>query len=193
MHEALQRGVEVDDVLNAVAQARNSTDMGLVAMVSASIVHRRGDSAFLEALAQKGLDGVIIPDLDPQQAPPLLTAADQHGLSFSLLIAPTTPEHRIEALVQSCRGFIYLLARGGLTGATDSLPDLEDRVATIRQFTDLPIAAGFGIGSAHQVRAATEACDAAIVGSALIKEMAGADDPLLAAASFVESLAEGLA
>jgi len=192
MHRVLEAGTCINDILAGVAQARPTTDMGFVAMVSESIVHRRGSGAFLHTLAEAGFDGIIVPDLDPRRAAPLLSVADELDLSFSLLVAPTTPVGRLKTLASDCRGFIYLLARTGITGASSDLPDLHDRVAEIRTVTNLPIAAGFGIGTPEQVAVATSACDAAIVGSALVRTMGGAADPIQAALAFVESLATGL-
>ena len=192
MHRVLESGTCVDDILAAVSAARPATDLGFVAMVSESIVHRRGSGDFLGTLADAGFDGVIVPDLDPCRAAPLLLVADELDLSFSLLVAPTTPVERLQTLADNSRGFIYLLARAGITGASKDLPDLHDRVADVRAVTDLPIAAGFGIGTPQQVAAAVSACDAAIVGSALVRTMDEADDPLQDAIAFVESLAAGL-
>ena len=192
MHGVLESGTTVDEILSAIASARASTDMGFIAMVSESIVHKRGSGAFLRTLAEAGIDGVIIPDLDPALAAPLLEVADDLNLSFSLLVSPTTPIDRLQLLVENSRGFVYLLARAGITGATNDLPDLHERVAAIRAVTDLPIAAGFGIGTPEQVAAVTTACDAAIVGSALVGTIDAATDPVGAAISFVQSLASGL-
>ena len=178
MHGVLESGTTVDEILSAIASARASTDMGFIAMVSESIVHKRGSGAFLRTLAEAGIDGVIIPDLDPALAAPLLEVADDLNLSFSLLVSPTTPIDRLQLLVENSRGFVYLLARAGITGATNDLPDLHERVAAIRAVTDLPIAAGFGIGTPEQVAAVTTACDAAIVGSALVGTIDAATDPV---------------
>jgi len=192
MHRVLESGTTVNDILDAVSAARASTDMGFIAMVSESIVHKRGSGAFFKTLADAGFDGIIVPDLDPTCAAPLLDVADDLDLSFSLLVAPTTPIERLQSIADNSRGFIYLLARAGITGASDDLPDLHERVAAMRTVTDLPIAAGFGIGTPEQVAGATTACDAAIVGSALVRTMDAADDPVREAISFVESLALGL-
>jgi tryptophan synthase alpha chain len=99
---------------------------------------------------------------------------------------------RLPEVLNRCRGFVYLLAQTGLTGARAELPDLTDRVATIRTLTDLPIAAGFGISTPDQVAAATTSCDAAIVGSALVNRMRDVPDAASAALSFIEMLSNGL-
>jgi tryptophan synthase alpha chain len=192
MHHTLQQGVSVDAVLSTVARVRSHTRLGLIAMVSYSIVHRRGRNEFVRALADAGFDGLIIPDIDLDAADSLLPVVDELDLAFAMLVAPTTLPERMEALLERCRGFIYLLARTGLTGARGELPDLTDRVAAIRQFSELPIAAGFGISTPEHVRAATATCDAAIVGSALVEHMGPGGDAAASGLSFVQTLATGL-
>ncbi|MCH2138745.1 MAG: tryptophan synthase subunit alpha [Phycisphaerales bacterium] len=192
MHDVLHAGTTIDDVLRAVRTAKAHTDMGLVAMVSHSIVHRRGDGDFIKQLADAGFDGIIVPDADLVAIDALLPTIDALQMSCSLLIAPTTTPARIEALVQRCRGFVYLLARAGITGQRSSMDGLDQRVNTIRQYTDLPIAVGFGIDSSAAVAQAVEACDAAIVGSALVKAIDTAQDPVKTALDTVTALATGL-
>ena len=192
MHHTLLQGVTIDTVLATVGRVRSSTGLGLIAMVSYSIVHRRGRETFVRELADAGFDGLIIPDIDLAAADTLLPAIDAADLSFAMLVAPTTLPDRLKAIVQRCRGFIYLLARTGLTGARGDMPDLTDRVAEIRQLSDLPIAAGFGISTADQVRSATTSCDAAIVGSALVDHMRAEGDAAATGLAFVQTLATGL-
>ncbi len=192
MYEALQAGVTVDAVCGVVQRVRAHTELPMVAMVSHSIVHRRGGTSLIEQLADTGFDGVIIPDADLGAIDTMLPTIDRRDLACALLIAPTTTPDRMRALTDRCRGFVYLLARTGLTGARSELPDLTNAVAAVRSCTNLPIAAGFGISTAQQVAQATASCDAAIVGSALVDHMRAADDPVAAAVTMVESLATGL-
>jgi len=192
MQQALVSGITVDNVIASVAAARSHTELGIVAMVSHSIVHRRGDADFVYTLADAGFDGLIVPDIDPHQASTLLPAIDERDLSFSLLISPTTPDARIAELCDSCRGFVYLLARAGITGTSSSLEGLSQRVTVLREATDLPIAVGFGIASPQAVAEAVEHCDAAIVGTALARAIGAATDPVEAGLRFVMDLAAGL-
>ena len=113
-------------------------------------------------------------------------------MSFSLLIAPTTPEDRIGRITALCSGFVYLLARVGITGEREDVPDLTARVQAVRRHTDLPITVGFGISKPQHVAAVTASADAAIVGSALVRRMGQAKDPVAAAASFISELAGSL-
>jgi tryptophan synthase alpha chain len=117
-------------------------------------------------------------------------------MSFTLLVAPNTPTERLEAIATRCTGFVYVLARLGLTGEQTTMPDVTDRVRAIRSVTDRPIGVGFGISTRDQVVAATGAADAAIVGSAIVRRMGEAADPgdptkpAAAAASLLAELAE---
>jgi len=193
MHEALVRGATADDVFRVVSDVRASTDLGLVAMVSQSIVERIGVETFVGKAADAGFDGLIVPDADLDTAPALREAATGRDMTFTMLIAPTSTPARLEAIARACTGFVYLLARVGITGERDDAPDIADRVAAIRRVSDLPVAVGFGISNRAHVEAVTRAADAAIVGSALVRRMGQADDPVAAARAFVADLAAGLA
>ncbi len=203
MHQALEQGVTPAKVFEEVRAARSSTSLGLVAMVSVSIVHRMsggaGPKGFCRMAAEAGFDGLIIPDVPLEEAGPLREAADAAGLTFTLLISPTTTRDRAEQIVKACTGFVYLLARTGITGegAKGAQPiDIGARVAALREMTDLPIACGFGISTAEQVAAVVKHADAAIVGSALVRRMKEAvamgQDPVLVAQDFTTELARGL-
>ena len=135
-----------------------------------------------------------MPDLDIGWADDgLAELAARHGLSFTLLVAPTTPPDRVAGLVGRCSGFVYMIARLGITGEREMPPDVSGRVAGLRRATALPIAVGFGISRPEHVAAATASADAAIVGSAIVRRMGQGPDPAGAAADLVRQLAGGLA
>lgn len=198
MHHALTAGFRVEALFEAVAAVRPTLEMGLVAMVSYSIVHRMGPERFVGQAVAAGFDGFIFPDLPVEEAWPARAACDGHGAIMSLLIAPTTPIERARQIAAASSGFVYVVARAGITGERDELPEgLGERVAALRTATDLPIAVGFGIGRASHVAGVCEVADAAIVGSALVRRIAERrdDGPAAvreAAGSFVRELAEGL-
>ena len=194
MHEALTQGVTPRDVFDVVRELRPHVTLGLVAMVSDSIITRMGPEQFICDAANAGFDGLIVPDIDLEAARPLAGLARIHDLSFTLLIAPTTTPQRLKSIIELCTGFVYLLARVGITGETQSLDidALRRRVTQIRSHTSLPIAVGFGISQADHIEAVAQVADAAIVGSALVRRMAG-NDPVKSAESFVRELASGLA
>jgi tryptophan synthase alpha chain len=199
MHEALCLGATPDSVLGEVSQARAQTSAGVVAMVSISLVHSAGEAAFVQACAAAGVDGLIVPDLPLEESGHLRNVARNAGLTFSLLVAPTTPPARAERIAAACTGFVYLLARSGVTGEGASIEaaGLRTRVEALRQVTDLPIACGFGISGRDQVREVLGIADAAIVGSALVRRMSDAHangaDPIGAGAAFVSELCQAAA
>ncbi len=199
MHEALQAGVTpaaVFELVKRFRRERAGSALGLVAMVSDSIVARIGPERFVGEAAESGFDGLIIPDLDTAAAEPVSGLTSLHNLSFTLLVAPSSPPQRLEQIVGLCRGFVYVLARVGITGERDAIPPVAESVAAVRQLTTLPVAVGFGNSRPEQVKAVTSCADAAIVGSALVRCMGEAADAGRAAAAagdLVRRLSEGLA
>jgi tryptophan synthase alpha chain len=198
MHEALAAGITPPGVFQTVRDLRSASALGLVAMVSASIVHRMGPDRFMADAADAGFDGLIVPDLTAGddgdgRDDAFSEIAASRGLAFSLLVAPTTPPRRLERIARRCRGFVYVLARVGITGEREAPPDVADRVEAVRQHTDLPVAVGFGISRPEHVAAVTAVADAAVVGSALVHRMGGAGDPARAAAEYAGTLVSALA
>ncbi|MCC6322233.1 MAG: tryptophan synthase subunit alpha [Phycisphaerales bacterium] len=197
MNQVLSRGGTPTELFDEIARARPSTSVGLVAMLSVSIIWRVGLPEVLERAARAGIDGFIVPDLPVEESGPILGPMRDAGFSTSLLIAPATPPQRAERIARASSGFVYLLARAGITGESGPAPDIAGRVRMIRGMTDLPIACGFGISTAEHVRAVVRHADAAIVGSALVRRLAdtaeASGDPLSVAETFTTGLAAGLA
>jgi tryptophan synthase alpha chain len=197
MHEALVAGMTPARTFDEVRAARPGLDIGLVAMASVSLVHRDAEGAgFVAKAADAGFDGLIVPDLPLEESDRVRALAAEAGLICSLLVAPTTPASRAAAIARACTGFVYMLARTGITGERADAPEIERRVADLRRETDLPIACGFGISTPAHVRAVVRHADAAIVGSALIKRMGEAsqagEDPAAAGAALTAELSTGL-
>ena len=193
MQRALDGGVDVAGVFDTVRQLRSDVNIGLVAMVSYSIVHRWGLERFVNEAAEAGFDGFIFPDLSLEAAGPARAAADAAGLTLSLLVAPTTPMDRAQQIAAACSGFVYVVARSGITGARADLPpELTTRLEALRKVTDVPLAVGFGVSKPAHVRDVVSVADAAIVASALIDRMQTAEKPQEAAAAMLEELVGGL-
>lgn len=201
MDKALRDGVTPGKVFDAIAAARARTKLALVAMVSVSIVHRIGADTFAHQCAEAGFDGVIYPDAPLDESDVYAAPARAAGLCVSLLIAPTTPRDRSERIAKASSGFVYMLARAGLTGERADGPDaaaLKERVADVRRASGLPVACGFGISTAEHVRAVVHGADAdaAIVGSALVRRIEAVAtrgaDAVDEARRFVGELALGL-
>ncbi|HMN96322.1 MAG TPA: tryptophan synthase subunit alpha [Phycisphaerales bacterium] len=200
MHAALRHGATPEAILAMVRRLRagsgQARDLPIIAMVSISIVDRIGRDRFVGDLASAGIDGLIVPDLDLDEAPALRGSCDRAGISFALLIAPTTPQSRAAQIAGLCSGFVYVLARTGITGERGALPaGLPARIAALRAATPLPLAVGFGISTPEQVRDVLAVAEGAIVGSALVRRIEEAhgrgDDVAVEAARFVELLVTG--
>ncbi len=198
MHRALQDGVTVESVFQSVAGLRARVRAPLVAMVSVSIVHRTGAGEFAKRAKDAGFDGVIYPDAPLEEAARYTEPAVQEGLTASLLVAPTTAADRAARIAKASSGFLYVLARAGITGQGGGGPvkGLSERLAALRRATPLPLACGFGISSPEDVGCVVWApprgggADAAIVGSALVRkvEESGASGGAEATHNFVSSL-----
>lgn len=197
MTRALDAGTRLSGVFEAVASVRGQVSLGLVAMVSYSIVYRYGLDPFLRDAAQAGFDGLIFPDLPLDEARPAIDAAAAQGLVLSMLVSPTTPADRARRIAQGCSGFVYVVARGGTTGERSALPpDLPDRLRALREATPAPLAVGFGVSTPGQVASVASVADAAIVGSAMVRRLHEAaergGDPASEAERFTLELATGL-
>ena len=173
---ALAAGIDSDQILRMVRRYRDAGgQLALVAMVSYSIVYRRGVEAYLTAAGEAGFDGIIIPDLSLEEAADVEALSASRGLANVMLIAPTTPPQRQVEIARHCRGFIYFISVAGITGERDRLPQTTiAAVADLRGHTDTPICVGFGISNPETVAAVCEVADGAIVGSAIIHRITDA-------------------
>jgi tryptophan synthase alpha chain len=173
---ALDAGVTTTGICEMLARYRQAGgSMAVNAMVSYSIVYRRGVEAFFDAAAAAGFDGFIIPDLSLEEAAAVERLAGDRGLCNIMLIAPTTPPARRLELARHSRGFIYFISVAGTTGERDALPDETIRaVADLRRQVDTPVCVGFGIARPDMVRTVCDVADGAIVGSAIIHRITDA-------------------
>jgi len=160
--------------LAMVQQARQAgVTLPLLAMVSFSIIFRKGTREFARDAAAAGIDGVVLPDIPLEEAPAVADAFHQAGLATSFLVAPTTAPVRRAAIARLCDAFVYYLSVSGITGERKELPpDIAQNVAALRQVTSTPICVGFGIATAEHVRQVVAVADGAIVGSAIIRRIA---------------------
>lgn len=152
-----------------------------------------GLATFAQRAAQAGLDGVIVPDLPPEEADALQQALQAHDLDLIFLLAPTSDERRIREVARRSTGFIYLVSVTGVTGAREHLPpDLPDLVRRVRRHTDLPLAVGFGISRPEHAAAVGRLADGVIVGSALLRAIQFSSPAPDAARAFLHSLRQTL-
>lgn len=197
MHVALTKGITPDLIFEQVRSVRDQLTIGLVAMVSVSIVIAMGGPrAFIKRAADAGFDGFIFPDLPLEETDVYRKACVENRATMSLLISPTTPTDRAIEIANASTGFTYLLARSGVTGERTDVPDISERVRSIRNNSRTPIACGFGISTPEQVAKIVESADGAIVGSALVRRLiesrAKGQDYVVEAELAITELATGL-
>jgi tryptophan synthase alpha chain len=169
---ALRNGVSVHDALACARNVRQHIDVPLVLFSYFNPLLQFGPAAFAPAAGRAGIDGVLVTDLIPEEAEPWTRNLLQHRLDPIFLVAPTTSDKRLARIAQQAHGFIYAVSRAGVTGERDQMThDAEDLVRRVRSVSDLPVAVGFGISTAEQVRAVWRFADAAVVGSAIVSEI----------------------
>jgi tryptophan synthase alpha chain len=187
-HEALQRGTTVKACMGAAARIRERTATPLAFMTYYNPVLNYGMEAFCRSCREAGINGLIVPDLPPEEGQELEEVTRKHDLDMIYLLAPTSTEARIDAVAERSRGFIYLVSLTGVTGARDTLPpELESFVRKVRKKTDKPLCVGFGISSLEQAKRVAAIADGVIVGSRII-QLIDADDTLAELKSFVAGL-----
>ena len=155
---AAQRGLESGTtppkLLETIAAIRKESQIPIVLYIYFNLIHKVGLEKFIADAAQAGVDGLLVLDLPPEESDNYEALMKQAGLCHIYLVAPTTPEDRMELIVKRGSGFIYYISREGVTGMQTSVAsNLASQVAKIRAHTDLPIAVGFGISNPEQAKA----------------------------------------
>jgi tryptophan synthase alpha chain len=169
---ALRNGVTVRDVLRCASNVRRRIDVPIVLFSYFNPLLQFGPEPFAQAASQTGIDGVLVTDLIPEEAESWTQNLLRHRVDPIFLAAPTTSDKRLAQIAQHARGFVYAVSRAGVTGERDQMAhDSETLVQRIRSVSDLPVAVGFGISTAEQVRAVWRFADAAVVGSAIVKQI----------------------
>jgi tryptophan synthase alpha chain len=167
---ALKWRTSLKDVLKLVTDIRKKSDIPLVLMTYYNPILKFGIEPFFKEAETSGVDGLIIPDLPPEEGRAVLEQSRRSGVDWIMLSAPTTPMKRLKFLSQQTQGFLYYVSLTGITGA--SLKDLSEvraRLKMIRRMTDKPVAVGFGVSSPEQARALGKIADGVIVGSAIVR------------------------
>jgi len=191
---ALENGMSLARCLEQVAVLRErGTKVPLLLMGYYNPLLQMGLEQFVKQAHTAGVDGLIVPDLPPEEAGALLGALQKSAIDLVFLLAPTSDETRIHQVAAQASGFLYLVSLVGVTGARDRLPpELEAFIARVRKASELPLAVGFGIGTPAQARRVAAAADGVIVGSALIRAIGAAheagQDPAQEARDFAASL-----
>jgi tryptophan synthase alpha chain len=174
---AAQRGLESGTtpkkVLETVTAIRRESQVPIVLYIYFNLIHKQGLKHFIDDAARAGVDGLLVLDLPPEESENYEALMAAAGLCNIYLIAPTTPEERMELIAKRARGFIYYVSREGVTGMQSKVSDtIAAMTAKIRAHTKLPIAVGFGISNPEQAKLVAQHAEAIVVGSAIVQQIA---------------------
>jgi tryptophan synthase alpha chain len=189
---ALASGTTLRRILELVKGLRPQVDVPILLMGYANPFFTMGEQAFAEAAAEVGVDGVIVPDLPPEEGATFYAALEAAGVDPILLAAPTTTPERLGQLARRSRGFLYYVSLTGVTGArTRIAEELEAEVRRAQRLAAIPVCVGFGVSTPEQAEAIGRFADGVVVGSALVDRIAAEvdlDGRLEAAREFVAAL-----
>ncbi len=199
-HErALANGVRLRDVLAMVRQFRErDSDTPVLLMGYANPVEHMGYPVFADAAAEAGVDALLTVDIPPEEVTPVNTELQRVGMDNIFLIAPTTPDSRMDLITSQASGFIYYVALKGVTGAGHlDTAEVANQLARIRRRTELPLAVGFGIKDAASAAAVAAVADGVVVGSALVQQIAdcagaGEGELIDATATLIRDIRRGI-
>ena len=169
---ALAAGFTLEKFFEMVRKATGRVKMPILAMVSYSIIYRRGIDRFVDDAAAAGLAGLVVPDLPLEESDVLDVTCKGANLALVRLVTPTTPPERAAEIAKRSTGFLYCVSVAGVTGARTDLPEgLVERVKWLQTKTDVPVLVGFGVSTPEQVKLLSGVADGAIVGSALVRRV----------------------
>jgi len=191
---ALKNKVHLADILNLVRRVRKVVNTPICLMTYYNPVFCFGERLFINQAIKSGVDGVIIPDLPPEEANLFIRYANNACIDIICFLSPTSTKQRIKFIARASKGFIYYVSLTGVTGPRKDLPsDLINNVRLIKRYTDKPVCVGFGVSNAYQVSQIKKIADGVIVGSAIVKKIKdniGRPDLVKKVSNFVRSLME---
>jgi tryptophan synthase alpha chain len=185
---ALEAGMTVAGTLDVIREA--AIDIPVVAFGYLNPILAYGLERFLADAANAGVSGLLLTDLPVGEDPIVERTIAESGLELIRLVAPTTDPARLALTVRAAQGFIYVISRLGVTGASTTIGDaLSVSVAQVRRLTELPVAVGFGIGTGAQAAAAAQVADGVVVGSAFVRRLGDGVEP---ARRLIQELADAI-
>ena len=198
---ALEKGITVKKSLEAVKEIRKrGVDIALILMGYYNPMLAYGLEKFVRDAVEAGADGFIVPDLPMEEAEEFESVlnggqdASSRDLPLIQMLAPTSPNERMEAIARNAKGFIYLVSVTGVTGERKSISEgLGELIQRVREHTSVPVCVGFGISTPEQAKQVGALADGVIVGSACVKTIGGSDNPVEAAREFAKSFSDALA
>jgi tryptophan synthase alpha chain len=191
---ALEQGITVKKSLAAVKELRaRGVTIPLVLMGYFNPMLAYGLEKFIRDAVDAGADGFIVPDLPMEEAEEFYAAMNGVDAPLIQMLAPTSPNERMESIARNAKGFIYLVSVTGVTGARTSISDgLGDLIARVREHTSVPVCVGFGIGTPEQAKQVGALADGVIVGSACVKTIGSSKKPVETAKQFAQSFSDAL-
>jgi tryptophan synthase alpha chain len=194
---AIKRGVNIPKIFEIVKHLRKKTDMPIVLMGYYNPIYSYGVLSFIRHAKIAGVDGIIVPDLIPEEADEFISESRKYDLSTIFLAAPTSSDKRLNTIVSKSTGFIYYVSLAGVTGARKSLAKgIREHVQNIKQKSKKPVCIGFGVSTPMQARKLSQYSDGVIVGSAIIKflekNLGNNAMAVKDAVSFVKKIKKGL-
>ena len=189
---ALKNNFGISEILDVVKETQKEVDIPIVLFSYFNPLLRYGLERLSRESKDAGVDGVLITDMTPEESDGVSNTLKENNLDLIFLVAPTSTDERLKMIATKASGFIYAVSRTGVTGAREQMTsDAEILVYRVRAFSDLPVAVGFGISTAEQVRDVQRYADAAVVGSAIVKEIeksGGAEDTVERVGEFARKL-----
>lgn len=174
--QALERGVTPTSLFEELANT--SFEVPLAVMTYVNLVFRHGYDEFAASMKKAGISGAILPDLPKEAAAEWLVAAKAHDVEPVMLIAPNTPDDRLQSIVDVSRGFVYTIGMLGVTGERSELAASASKIgARVKAVAKIPVLIGIGISTPDQAAEASRAADGVIVGSALVRRIMDGESP----------------
>ncbi|MBE0682168.1 MAG: tryptophan synthase subunit alpha [Anaerolineales bacterium] len=189
---ALEKGITVKKSLEAVQELRKrGVDIPLILMGYYNPMLAYGLEKFIRDAKEAGVDGFIVPDLPAEESKEFEDVAG--NMPLIRMLAPTSPDERMESIARTAKGFIYLVSVTGVTGALTAISDgLGDLIQRVRDHTSVPVCVGFGIGTPEQAKQVGALADGVIVGSACVKMIGGSQKPVETAKQFAAEFRDAL-
>ncbi len=167
---ALNKGVTLRKVLRTVKQIRRDSSIPIILMTYYNPVFRYGLQSFFKDASYSGVDGLIIPDLLPDEADELSVIANEYNISTIFLLAPTSTNERIRIVSKRSKGFIYYVSITGITGSRLRIDrHLQEMVKRIKGFSNMPVCVGFGVKKPEEAASIARYADGVIIGSSIVK------------------------
>lgn len=190
--ESLKKNTHLVDILKLIKKVRKSVSIPICLMTYYNPVFCFPEKQFITKARESGVDGLIIPDLPPEEAKALIQGARRAGLDTIFFLSPTSSVKRIKLISKVSSGFIYYVSLTGVTGERKSLSgDIRKNINLIKRYTEKPVCVGFGVSTPGQARAIKRLADGVIIGSAIVKKIKqnlGSPDLIKRVGSFVNSL-----